>query len=99
MPAISSLHKCASDLSEKIQTLHLAGASVKSACRDQQNDTCMRCRGFKETTVKADREDGCWNRILVIQHKKKKKKESGKQGPVLTTLHNYVLKNYVLHSE
>lgn len=89
MPAISSLHKCASDLSGKIQTLHLAGASVKSACRDQQNDTCVPCRRFRETTVKADREDGCWKRIVVIRHQKKKKKKN--QGSKVLSLLRYII--------
>lgn len=53
MPAISSLHNFASDLSEKIQTLHLAGASVKSACRDQQNDTVCVAEDSKKPQLKS----------------------------------------------
>lgn len=53
----------------------------------------------KKPQLKQTEKMGAGTEFWLYSIKKKKKKESGKQGPVLTTLHNYVLKNYVLHSE
>lgn len=83
MPAISSLHKFTADLSEKIQILHLAGASVKSACRDQKNDTVHAVQDSKKQQLKWKEKMGAGTEFRLYSIKKKKK--SGKQGPVITT--------------